>query len=247
MMAGLFGWVSIGLMFYYDLKLALIALLLTIFRALLIISVSAIRLYHESKYFNLQGKTSGFVLQLISGIGKLRVAAATVRSLAVWSSQFVDQRQHFIASQQAANALGVFEATFPLIATMIIFAVATSDKSELLLNIGGFLAFFSRVRPVHGLGRRMGIGSERSADRHPSSDAPSAVDFRCAPKYPKIASPRVELSGAVEFSRLTFRYVSQRPAGARQRFVQDLPGEYVAIVGPSGSGKSSLISAVAGL
>jgi ABC-type bacteriocin/lantibiotic exporter with double-glycine peptidase domain len=109
MLAGLFCWVSVGLMLYYDLRLGLVAFVLTLVRALLIIAASAIRVYHESKHFDLQGKIGGFVLQLISGIGKLRVAAATVRALAVWSRQFAIQKQYFVASQKVANALGIFD------------------------------------------------------------------------------------------------------------------------------------------
>jgi NHLM bacteriocin system ABC transporter ATP-binding protein len=245
MMAGLFCWISIGLMFYYDLKLALIAFLLTIVRALLIICVSAIRLYHEGKYFNLQGKTSGFVLQLISGIGKLRVAAATIRSLAVWSRQFVDQRQHFIASQQAVNALGVFEGSFPLIATIIIFWAATSTKSALLLNIGGFLAFFT------AFGQSMGsVGAWASGISEGLIAIPHLTRLR--PLISGVAEvsedrkPPGELSGAVEFSRLTFRYVPNGPPVLDNVSLRIMPGEYVAIVGPSGSGKSSLFRLLLG-
>ena len=83
------------------------------------------------------------MLQLISGIGKLRVAAATVRALAVWSRQFAIQKQYFVASQKVANALGIFEVSFPTVATLIIFATAVYAKSTLLLDIGAFLAFFA--------------------------------------------------------------------------------------------------------
>jgi NHLM bacteriocin system ABC transporter ATP-binding protein len=245
MMAGLFGWVSIALMFYYDSKLALIALGLTIFRAILIVCVSALRLNHESKYFNLQGKTGGFVLQLVSGIGKLRVAAATIRSLAVWSRQFVDQRRHFLASQQAANAFGVFETSFPLIATMIIFAVATSNKSALLQNIGGFLAFFT------AFGQSMGaVGAWASSVSEALIAIPQLA--RLKPLISGVAEvsedrkPPGELSGAVEFSRLTFRYVSHGPPVLDNISLRIAPGEYVAIVGPSGSGKSSLFRLLLG-
>ena len=220
MMSGLFGWVSIGLMFYYDPKLALIAFLLTIFRAALIISVSAVRLYHESKYFNLQGKTGGFVLQLISGVGKLRVAAATIRSLAVWSRQFADQRQHFIASQQASNALGVFETSFPLVATIVIFAAATSNKSALLQNIGAFLAFFT------AFGQSMGaIGAWASSVSESLIAIPQLT--RLKPLMSGVAEvsedrkPPGELSGVVEFSRVTFRYVPHGTARAGQRLLPD--------------------------
>jgi ABC-type bacteriocin/lantibiotic exporter with double-glycine peptidase domain len=225
--------------------LALIALLLTIVRAILIICVSAVRLFHESKYFNLQGKTGGFVLQLISGIGKLRVAAATIRSLAVWSGQFVEQRRHFMASQQAANALGVFETSFPLIATMIIFAAATSNKSALLQNVGGFLAFFT------AFGQSMGaIGAWASSVSEGLIAIPQLA--RLKPLISGVAEvsedrkPPGELSGAVEFSRLTFRYVSHGPPVLDNISFRIAPGEYVAIVGPSGSGKSSLFRLMLG-
>jgi hypothetical protein len=82
----------------------------------------------------LQGKIGGFVLQLIAGIGKLRVADATARALAVWSRQFSTQKRNFLASQRAANALGVFETAYPLIATLVIFASATFLKSKLLVT-----------------------------------------------------------------------------------------------------------------
>src|SRR5205085_815697 len=95
MMAGLFCWFSIGLMVYYDLKLALVAIALTALRALIILTTSAIRLFHENTHLNLQGKVSGFVLQLFAGIAKLRVAAATPRALAVWSRQFAMQKRYF--------------------------------------------------------------------------------------------------------------------------------------------------------
>ena len=74
-MSGLICWFSVGLMLYFDVKLGLLALALTIIRALSIISISLIRLYYESRHFDLQGKISGFVLQLFAGIAKLRVAA----------------------------------------------------------------------------------------------------------------------------------------------------------------------------
>ena len=40
------------------------------------------------------------MLQLLAGIGKLRVADATARALAVWSKQFAAQKRNFISSQR---------------------------------------------------------------------------------------------------------------------------------------------------
>ena len=68
-------------MLYYDLRLGAIALLLTLVRAAAIMGTSALRIHYENRHFNLQGKIGGLVLQLIAGVGKLRVANATGRAL----------------------------------------------------------------------------------------------------------------------------------------------------------------------
>src|SRR5260370_19679152 len=172
MMAGLFCWFSIGLMFYYDLRLGLVAFAMTIIRAILIIATSAIRLYHETNHFNLQGKIGGFVLQLISGISKLRVAAATFRALAVWSRLFAIQKQYFLASQRTANALGVFETSFPTIATLIIFAAASLTNSKLLLDIGGFFAFFTAFGQSIPPFRAVAVGLRRRLLPNPTAPRP---------------------------------------------------------------------------
>jgi ATP-binding cassette subfamily C protein len=245
MLAGLFCWFSIGLMLYYDFRLGLIAVALTVLRALLIIATSAIRLYHENKYFSAQGKLGGFVLQLISGIGKLRVADATARALAVWSKQFAAQKRNFIASQKASNALGIFEASFPLIATLVIFGAAAYLNSSLLLNLGGFLAFFA------AFGQSMAsVGSWASGVSEVLIAIPHITRLRPVISGPVELSderkPPGELSGAVELSRVTFRYAAGGPPVLESVSLRITPGEYVAIVGPSGSGKSTLFRLLLG-
>jgi ATP-binding cassette subfamily C protein len=245
MMAGVFSLFSIGLMIYYDVRLAMIAIVLTLVRALLIVTTSAIRLYYETRYFSQQGKLGGFVLQLISGIGKLRVADATARALAIWSKQFAAQKRNFVMSQQASNFLAIFETSYPLVATLIIFAAASFFGSGLLLDVGSFLAFFS------AFGQSMGsIGSWASAVSESLIAIPRITRLR-----PLIAGPAElsderkspgALSGAVELSRVTFRYVENGPPVLDNVSLAIAQGEYVAIVGPSGSGKSSLFRLLLG-
>lgn len=245
MMSGLFAVFSIVLMFWYDVKLGLIALLLSLIRALVILAVSGVRLYHENKYFSMQGKIGGFVLQLIAGIGKLRVADATTRALAVWSRQFSAQKGNFLNSQRAANVLGIFETAYPMIATLIIFASATYLKSKLLIDVGGFLAFFAAFgQSIASIGAfASGISEGLIAVPHiarlrPLISGPAELsDDRKSPG---------ELAGMVEMSRVTFRYASSGPPVLENVSFRIAQGEYVAIVGPSGSGKSSLFRLLLG-
>jgi NHLM bacteriocin system ABC transporter ATP-binding protein len=244
-MASLFCIYSVGLMFYYDLKLGLIALVLTLVRALVIIGTSALRVFYENKHFNLQGKIGGLVLQLIAGVGKLRVANATSRALALWSRQFAVQKGYFVISQRVANGMAVFETTYPTIATLIIFAAAAYTDSRLLLDLGAFLGFNT------AFGQTMGsIGTWASS----ISEALVAIPHLSRLK-PLLSStveiaddlrPPGELSGEIELSSITFRYTEGGAPVLDDVNLKIAPGEYVALVGPSGSGKSSLLRLMLG-
>jgi NHLM bacteriocin system ABC transporter ATP-binding protein len=245
LMAGLFSWFSVVLMLVYDARLALIALALVLVRAVAIIGTSGLRIYHETQQFNLQGKVEGFVLQILASIGKLRVAAAGVRAMAVWSRQFAVQKRHFIASQRAANALSLFEGSYPTIATLILFAYAAFAPSTLLQDLGAFLAFVTAFgQAMAGVGMwANGVSASLVAIPHITRIRPLVT---AEAEVADDRKPPGALSGAVEFSRVTFRYIANGPPVIDNVTLRIAPGEYVAIVGPSGSGKSSLFRLLLG-
>ena len=245
LMAGLFCFYSILLMLIYDLRLALIALGLILLRALLIIGTSALRVYRETRQFNLQGKVEGFVLQLLAGVSKLRVADATVRALAVWSRQFAAQKRQFISSQRLAIALTVFESGYPTMASLVLFGSATWIQSSLMLNLGAFLGFLAAFgQTMAGVGLWAGgVSASLIAIPHIIRIKPL---ISAAAEISDERKPPGELTGAVEFSRVTFRYIAGGPPVVDNVSLRISPGEYVAMVGPSGSGKSTLFRMLLG-
>ena len=134
-----------------------------------------------------------------------------------------------------SNALGVFETTYPTLATLIVYAVAAYTDSKLLLDLGAFLGFNT------AFGQTMGsIGAWASSVSESLVAIPHLT--RLKPLLSATAEisddlrPPGELSGEVELSGVTFRYAQGGAPVLDDVTLKIAPGEYVAIVGPSGSG-----------
>ena len=245
-LAGLFSLFSFILMFYYDAPLAMIAAGFALLRCALMVAVSAVRLHHEHRHFELQGEVQGLILQLLAGVAKLRVASATLRALAVWARRYAAQKRHFVASQRAANWLAVIDLAFPTLATIAIFAASGSSLAgRPFIDTGAFLAFFAAFgQSLAALGE-MGaaIGDTLTAVprfarvRPLLAEAAETSDSRKRPG---------EFTGAFEIGQVTFRYARSGPPVLNNVTMRVGAGEFVALVGPSGSGKSTIFRLLLG-
>jgi NHLM bacteriocin system ABC transporter ATP-binding protein len=243
LLAGVFALFSFALMFYFDIRLALIALGLTLLRGAVIALASAVRLRRERQHFDLDGKAQGLVVQLLTGAGKLRVASATQRALAVWARKFAEQKRQFVASQRTANLLNVFEATFPTVAMLLIFAGVGRQLDN--LDSGQFLAFFVAFgQSLEALGQvATAIGATLIGIPRMDRLRPLIAELA------EIDEPRNapgELTGLIELEQVTFRYTPGGPTILDKVTMQVRSGEYVALVGPSGSGKSTVFRLLLG-
>lgn len=237
---------TFALMFYYDIGLAFIAAALALFRGAIVLATSLVRLSHERINFDLQGWLQGVVLQFVTGIGKLRAANATTHALSLWVGRFARQKRHFIASQRAANLLKSFEAGFPALATLVIFAAGERlSGGKLFHDLGSFLAFFA------AFGLSLAAVGEWATAIGELLIAIPRID-RLKPiiaTATEVAEDRKvlgDLVGSIEFAKVSFRYEEGGPPVLDNVSLSVPKGEYVAIVGPSGSGKSTLFRLLLG-
>jgi ATP-binding cassette, subfamily B, bacterial len=122
------------------------------------------------------------------------------------------------------------------------YAVATGA-----LTVGGLVAFVSLqlmlVWPIDSLGWIIANGQEAmtAADRvyEVFDERPSIVDRPTA-----VAVPRDEVAGRLRFEAVGFRYPDAAEPVLRRIDLTVEPGETMAIVGVTGSGKTSLVSLV---
>jgi NHLM bacteriocin system ABC transporter ATP-binding protein len=244
LLAGVFCVFGIGLMVVLDPPLAVLAVGLTLLHGAVAILAPTVRLGHERRYFALQGKASGLVLQFLAGVGKLRAAAATHRALALWARTFSLQKRHFIRSQRIANRLVAFEAGFPIFSTLIIFALAMRPGAG-AIDPGRFLAFFVAFGQSMAAMASLGASIGQAVIAAPFFDRLAPV-LESRPEVAGVGEDPGEISGAVELNQITFGYGGTGTPLFERLSVHIAAGEYVALVGASGCGKSTLLRLILG-
>ena len=242
-LSGVFSIFNFGLLFFYDTRLALSGTGLILFAVAVFATVAHFQKAQQREIAALKSKLSGVVLQLLTGIRKLRVAGAEMRALEMWARQFSSGRLARLRVVTLSNGFTVFQTAYPLVAYFVLFSVVmeeTTDGTRLgaSMRTGDFLAFLAAF--IACLQATLGT-------------AGAAIEvLAIVPQYelakpilvaePEVGSGHLDpgpLKGAVALDHVTFRYRPDGPPVLNDVTCHIKPGEFVAFVGPSGSGKST--------
>lgn len=239
-LSGLFSVMSLGLLFYYAPGLAWSAIGLALISILVTAGLGYWQVRYQRDWTDAQGRVSGLVLQLVTGITKLRMAGAEGRAFARWANAFGRQRAVAFKARTVTNELQVFNTAYPVLTLLTIFALLARG-GQAQLSTGAFLAFnaaFTQFLVASLAVSQLALTAILSTiplyERiKPVLQAVPEVD-------PAQADPGV-LTGEVEISHVAFRYRENEPLVLRDVSLHIKPGEFVAVVGSSGCGKSTLL------
>lgn len=243
-LSGVFSVFSLGLLFFYDRGLALIASGL-VFLAFLVTTLTGyFQVRYQRALFELEGRISGTVLQFINGIAKFRVAGAQHHAFTTWADQFVQQRKLAYRARTIGNGLSVFNAAYPVITSLAIFA-AVSASLQLGLSTGEFIAFNAAFAQLLFAALMLSSAFTSIFAIVPVYERTKPI-LQTLPEVNEAKLDPGELRGGIEVNHVSFRYTEDGPLVLKDVSLQIQPGEFVALVGPSGSGKSSLLRLLLG-
>jgi ATP-binding cassette subfamily C protein len=210
------------------------------------VTIAYFQRMQQREIVSLQARLSGVVLQLLTGIRKLRVAGAEMRALEIWARLFSSRRRAKARVNNLRNSFRVFRTTFPLVCYSVLFAgVLKAAANGVDMRTGDFLAFLAAFTAC--LLATLGT-------------AEAAIDvLSIVPQYDmakpilraelEVGAGRMDpgpLKGEIALDHITFRYRSDGPPVLHDVSVRIRAGEFVAFVGPSGSGKSTILRLLLG-
>ena len=245
-LGGLFSLANFGLLFHYGGALAwwATALLFSAAGVTLLVGYGQLRL--QRRIVPLRTRTSGLVLQLLTGISKLRVAAAEGHAFAQWARLFSQQRRLQFRSRAVGNWLSVFNAVFPTLSLLVIMAAATAGGNAVPeIRTGDYLAFSSAFGACLAATMSTSTAVIEALGVVPVYESAKPI-LDAAPEVHHAKGDPGALTGSIEVRHLTFHYQADLPPALQDVSFTARPGEFIAFVGPSGSGKSTLLRVLLG-
>ena len=250
LLVGLTASLNLGLLFYYDPQLATVVLglglVVLLFTVLGFVSIHK----YQKVLLDLQGSFKGFVFEVTSAVGKIRLAGAGDRILGLWLKRYARQVSLKLRVQQIEDSVDTLNYSVPLAGLILVYAVgghsligSTAQASGLSLGI--FLAFTTAMTTF-----LLGLTSL-------STTALELLDMLAKfERIKPIIAAEKEISvdaidpgpleGRVTLQDVSFGYDPKGPAILQNLSIDIRPGEFLALVGPSGCGKSTIFRLLVG-
>ena len=244
MLTAVFSLWNLGYLFFVDSSLALAACGLVGIAAVVAAVAAWAGLRRQRTVTELDGRIGGLLLQVLSGIAKLRVTGAENRAFAVWARLFARRRDEDLAVEWVNARVAVFQSAFPLLCNLALFWLVAS-RMDLRLSTGQFLAFSTAFTVLLSAFLSLVATGLHALVAIPLYER--AKPLLTEPPEPSgTREHRVELGGEIEVSHVSFRYDPSGPLILDDVGFGVGKNEFVALVGPSGSGKSTLLRILLG-
>lgn len=240
-LTSLFSLIYVAQIFVYAPALVVPALLITILTLLVSVVQVFAQMRVNRQWMEFASKESGMSYQLISGIQKIRLSGAEKRAFARWGKLYSKQAALQYDPPVFLKAAPVLTLAVSLVGTMALYAVAVKSG----VSVAEYYAFNSAYGMVNSAFLALAGIAAGAAQIKPVLEMAKPI-LEAAPEVAEDKLVLTRLSGSIELNNVTFRYAEDMPPVLDDVSLKIRPGQYVAIVGKTGCGKSTLMRIMLG-
>lgn len=198
-----------------------------------------IRLNREQ--MNLAAKESGLSYGLITGVQKLKLSGSEKRSFAKWLDVYSDGARLTYDPPMFLKVNSVIMTAISLAGTIVMYYLAVKSG----ITPSDYYAFTTAYGMLMGAFTAVSGIALTAAQIRPVLEMAEPF-LKTVPETSEEKEIITSLSGKLEIDHVSFRYDESEPYILNDLSLSFSPGEYIAIVGKTGCGKSTLVRLLLG-
>ena len=236
-----FSLVYLTQVFTYAPSLVIPSLIVTISTALIGLIASLLQISINKESMRLSAKEKGLSLSLISGIQKIRLSGAENRVFAKWSDIYAREAALTYNKPVFIKLNTVITTAISLIGTIVMYYLAVRSA----VSVADYYAFNTAFGYISSAFSSLASIALSIATIKPSLDIIMPL-MEAEPEQQDDKETVTSITGALEISHLSFRYSADSPLIIDDLNLISPARQYVAIVGRTGCGKSTLMRLLLG-
>jgi len=248
-LSGAFSFVNLLLLFYYDSSLAWVGVGLALVAIVFMVVMGWLKLKYDREVSKYEGEIQGFLFEFLSGISKIRITGGEKRIFSLWGDKFSKLKKLGFSSGSYQNYVEVFNSSYPLFTSILFFSfiyyTVLNSKDSGMLSVGSFMAFIISFNKFLNDSLRLSMAFISSLSVIPLYERVKPI-LEEKPESIEDSIDPGELMGEIELNSISFRYYEDQPLILKNVTFKIKPGEMVAFVGASGSGKSTIMRLLLG-
>ena len=234
-LTSVFSLAYISQIFIYAPALVVPSLIITI------ATVTFSKMRISKKSMEISSNESGMSYALISGVQKIKLSGAEKRAFARWGNLFADGARLSYDPPMFLKINTVISSAISLVGTLVMYYFAVSSG----VSVADYYAFNTVYGTVSGAFMSLAGIALTVAQIKPIMDMVKPI-LQAVPEISEGKQVITRLSGGIELNNVSFRYNENMPLVVDDMSLKIRPGQYVAIVGATGCGKSTLMRLMLG-
>lgn len=236
-----FSLVYLGQVFVYAPALVVPSLIMTALTVLVTVMNTRLETSLSRRRMELGGKSQGMIYALLTGIQKIKLSGAERRAFTRWMRLYTQEVRLDYGKPLILLLSGTISTAISLAGNLVMYYFAVQSG----VTVAEYYAFTASYGMVSGAFLSMvGIALSAAQVRPVLEMARPLLD--AVPENDETRRAVTRLSGRVELSHVSFQYTDAMPPVLDDLSLSIRPGEYVAVVGRTGCGKSTLVRLILG-
>ena len=195
----------------------------------------------DRRRMEVSAKESGISYAMITGVQKIKLAGADKRVFARWLDVYAEGAELTYNPPLFIKINSVISLAISLLSTIVLYYLAVrsgTDQSSYFAFTASYGMMMGAFMSVSGI-------ALSAAQIQPIFEMAEPF-LKAEPETAEGKKTVTDISGGVELSHVTFRYTDDGPYILDDLSLKVRPGEYVAVVGRTGCGKSTLVRLLLG-